>query len=32
MSKLRKKLEKNMGNTVYIQNVWRVGYRFSQEV
>ncbi|OPJ64632.1 response regulator transcription factor [Clostridium oryzae] len=31
MSKLRKKLEKDVANPAYIQTVWGVGYRFSQE-
>jgi DNA-binding response OmpR family regulator len=32
MSKLRKKIESDEDSPVYIQTVWGVGYRFSQEV
>lgn len=32
ISKLRKKLEPDVNNPIYIQTVWGVGYRFSQEV
>jgi len=32
MSKLRKKIEVDADKPIYIQTVWGVGYRFSQEV
>lgn len=32
ISKLRRKIEPDMDNPSYIQTVWGVGYRFSQEV
>ncbi|TCZ78865.1 response regulator transcription factor [Paenibacillus albiflavus] len=32
MSKLRKKIEADADKPIYIQTVWGVGYRFSQEV
>lgn len=32
ISKLRRKLEPDINNPTYIQTVWGVGYRFSQEV
>ncbi|NMB63489.1 MAG: response regulator transcription factor [Spirochaetes bacterium] len=32
MSKLRKKIESDVDKPIYIQTVWGVGYRFSQEV
>lgn len=32
ISKLRKKLEPSPDESIYIQTVWGVGYRFSQEV
>lgn len=32
MSKLRKKIELDVDKPIYIQTVWGVGYRFSQEV
>jgi DNA-binding response OmpR family regulator len=32
ISKLRKKIEPDIENPMYIQTVWGVGYRFSQEV
>lgn len=32
MSKLRKKIEPDLDKPIYIQTVWGVGYRFSQEV
>jgi len=32
ISKLRKKIEPDADDPVYIQTVWGVGYRFNQEV
>lgn len=32
ISKLRRKLEPDINNPIYIQTVWGVGYRFSHEV